>query len=77
MTQKLYEITITTHNGDTFTVTDTAECPMASQSLATFEKGGSMRFLVGDDEYIVPASAVDNILVNYTEEEITPPEFSC
>ena len=69
-------ITISTVKGDTFTVTDSSECKMASMSLAQFRRGGIMSFLVDGKEMLVPPTAVDNIRVEevVTEEEITPTE---
>lgn len=56
-------ITITTGAGATFTVTDTDDCKLASMALAEFKLGGIMHFFVDDDDYYVPASAVDSIKV--------------
>ena len=69
-------ITISTVKGDTFTVTDSSECKMASMALAQFKLGGVMSFLVEGKEMLVPPSAVDSVKVEEVvmEEEITPTE---
>ena len=57
------ELTITTHHGDTFTVSDTDDCSDASLTLAQFKNGGIMTFVVEGAEYYVPASSVDSVKV--------------
>lgn len=75
ITNKLRKITITTAHGDTFDVTDTEECRIASLALAQFKRGGIMNFQVDGADYCVPASAVDSIKVEDADsEEIVPDE---
>lgn len=66
---KKKEIVITTKAGATFTVTDTDDCKLASMALAEFRRGGIMHFFVDDDDYFVPASAVDSIKVTLADAE--------
>jgi hypothetical protein len=72
--KKLIKLTITTKHGDTFTVTDTEECSVASYSLTEFKLGGIMNFTVEGSTYLVPASAVDSIKVEPADEEVEAEE---
>lgn len=71
----LKTITIKTIHGDVFTIADTEDCRKASMAFAQFMNGGTMYFTVEDEgvlyRYYVPASAVDSIRVEDTEEAET------
>lgn len=79
--KQLKTIVITTGKSE-FTVTDTVDCPAASNALAEFEAFGIMHITVGTGDaaadYLVPYHAVDNIKVTSEEsEEITRPDPIC
>lgn len=77
-TKTLYEIVITMNNKDTFTVTDTLDCMVASQTLSELEKGRPVTAFVGDDEYVIFPGGVSHIKVTRTQsEEIPIPDPSC
>ena len=62
-------IVITTTAKATFSVIDTDECMIASLAFAEFRRGGVMHFFVDEDDYFVPASAVDSIKVTLLDDE--------
>lgn len=76
--KKLYTITITMNNGASFTVEDTADCPSASQALASLTRGGYANVYSGDDEYVIFSSGVASIKITTADsEEIPLPDPSC
>ena len=56
-------IEITTVNGATFAITDTEGCPTASIAYSELTSGRGVRVTVGEDEYYIPATGVENIKV--------------
>ena len=70
-------LVITTVAGGTFTVEDTDECMMASQTLTALKQGGWATFLIDGNEVQMPSSAVDHIEITTTTKEVEIPESGC
>lgn len=72
-TKKLATIVVTTTSG-AFTITDTLECPVATQVLATLQKHGDAYVSTDDGDFMIPFNAVSNVQISYEDSEpITPP----
>ena len=66
----LKSIVITTVGGNTVSVADTADAPIASNALAEFEAYKTMHIVTGENEKTyIPFHAVDNIVVTVSQSD--------
>ena len=74
----LKSIEATTLGGNTFSASDTADAPVASDALRDFEAYGIMHIKGQDSTTLVPFHAVDNIVVTSSTSEVTRPDpYGC
>lgn len=76
-TKTLYQITIKTNDGATFTVADSIDCADASYALASLQKGSPARVFVGEDEYMVFPAGISHIKIETSQSEEIPVTNPC
>lgn len=76
--KNLLTIVINMNDGSSFTVSDTVDCPVASNALASLRRHSDAVVSVEDTDYVVFASNVSSVKVTSEQsEEIPMPEPSC
>lgn len=68
-TVKLLTLTVTTNSGATYTITDTVDCPYASQALNEIKSGRPFYVSTEDGEYLVMGTAVESVRMVYADSE--------